>query len=56
MQQRYFMKFLESGSDSPPQWYAYAPNTEFAVKRPFEAGLQYITNLALKGEPMPDGK
>ena len=55
MQRRYFRKFLEFSSDSPPQWYAYSQKTQFAVERSFEEGLKNITCLALNGETMPDG-
>lgn len=56
LQKRYFREFLESDSDSPPQWYAFTRNTDFAIKRPFERGLQYIVEKALDGDTMPDGK
>lgn len=56
LQKKYFREFLESDSDSPPQWYAFTRNTDFAIKRPFERGLQYIVEKALDGDTMPDGK
>lgn len=56
LQKKAFCKFLEQSSSDSPQWYGYAPNSDFAVKRSFEYGLEYVTKCALKREKMPNGK
>lgn len=55
MQKKAFQTFLVESQSNSPQWYGYAPNTEFAVTRTFEAGLRYIVRCALNGDRMPDG-